>query len=651
MTKKLLFGFLFLSFSVIAQMNTEGLENFNTATFQDIEKKEDRDVTIIFDRTYIDVKKKSTIEVFKTTHRKIKIHSQHGLENYNKLYIPTINSFDTKIGFVDCKVKTLKEGNTTVLTASKNMISTTLPANAPFFYKVSGEVKMLAIKDVNIGDEIEYIFTTKQTFDYSNYFYKMGKVNFEANDHCLEKSLFIFSKKFNVKIWPYNFKNGVTRTSDFSYVDGQKVSLKNINPNYNELYGRSNLDSPYVFYEVSSIENTKSNDTWKDFAKYLKPKRQDIRKNYVLDGKTIAKALDEIDTIQNTEGKYKSILDKINIPIEKHFYNYNDIKGDIDVALSYAKVISKTSKKLGLPINFHFVISKNNGKLDKSLVNLYQFDTILCSFINNNGNVNYFPLLEPYSSFNDIRKEYQQSECFTINQDLNGNRTYKFDFIPKLETGYFQKEVYLSLKQKEADTLNFSVKEALKFSGHSWTEIKPIISYVLEDSLKVKKRLKSFIENQVVLSNKLDSIYNINYSKKENIFTVDYQYDIKKQIQSKNQYFKISPILFFEKDFHTPYFMKKGRTSNGYLTDEFNTNYLFSFDGNCEWQENNLLRSSTTNELGNVKSTYKYVNKKIESSVKLTVEKTEFKPQQWEKMVDLREAMYDFLNSNLYFKI
>ena len=651
MTKKLLFGFLFLSLSVVAQINTEGLENFNTASFQEIEKKERCDATIIFDRTYIDIKRKGVIEIFNTIHRKIKIHSLYGLENYNKLYIPTINDFDTKIEFVDCKVKTLKENKTKVVTNNENIVSTTLPANAPFFYKVTGEVKMLAIKDVNIGDEIEYIFTTKQIFDSSNYFYNMGKVNFDTNDYCLEKSLFIFSKKFNVKIWPYNFKNGVDRSSDFSYKNGHKVSLQDIKQNYNELYSRSNLDRPYIFYEVSSIENSESNDTWKDFAKYLKPKRQDTRKNYVLDGQSIEKALDEIDSIQDAEGKYKSILNKINTPIEKHFFSYKDIRGDIDVALSYAKVISKTTKKLGLPINFHFVISKNKGKLDKSFVSLYQFDTILCSFLDSNGVVNYFPLLEPYSSFNDIRKEYQQSECFTINQNTNGNRTYKFDYIPKLETGYFQKEVHLSLKDKEIDTLRFSVKEALKYSGHSWTEIKPIISYVLEDSLKAKKRLKSFIKNQLVLSNKLDSIYNINFLKKENVFTVDYQYDIKKQIHPKDQYFNISPILFFEKDFHTPYYMKKGRTSNGYLTNEFNTNYLFSFDGDCEWQENNLLKSSTTNELGNVISTYKYINKNIESSVKLTVEKTDFEPQQWKKIVDLREAMYDFLNSNFYFKI
>ena len=653
MIKKLLFGFICLSLSINAQINNEALGNFTNSSFQDVNQRDDSDVTIIFDRTYIDIKKEKKInEIYTTVHRKIKIHSLFGLEHYNKLYIPTFNDLSNKLEYVDCKAKTLKKNKTTVATGNESMVTTTLPANAPFFYKMKGKVKMLAIKDVNIGDEVEYVYTTKQTYYSDDYFYKTDKIEFGNSNYCLEKSLFINVKKnLNVNIWPYNFHDGTTRNSNFLNENGYKVSLKNIQPNFHEIYGQPNLHNPYLFYEIKNTESKGLNDTWEDFAKYFKPKRQDTKKNYVLNGKSIENALDELNTTYSNQKKYQNILNHINKPLEENFHVYNDIKGDIGVAWSYAKVISKTAKKLNLPINFHFVISKNNGKLDKSLVSLYQFDTIICSFKNEDGSTTYFPLLEPYSNLNDIRKEYQQTECFTIEQDLNGKRTHRFNTIPLLKAGDFQKKVEVTLNETTSGTLKFTINESLKFSGHSWLEIKPLISYTVNDSSEVNKRLKSFVENQIVLKSKTDSIYNLNYSKKEDSFSINYQYKISKRITSISSYFNLSPNQFFEKDFFTPYYLKSKRINKGYFTNEFNMVYLFSFKGNCSWQENKLLKSSIINEFGSANSTYNYSNNKLETSVKLNLKKAEFEPSHWSEILDLRETVYNFLNTKFYFKI
>ncbi len=652
MIKKLLVGLIFLSFSVNGQINNRSLENFNNASYQSIEERKDNDVTIIFDRTYIDVIKGKTIEFYKTVHRKIKINSLYGLERYNKLYIPTFNDLSFKLEFVDCKVKTLKKNKSIVTTSNETMVNTTLPANTPFYYKVNGKVKMLAIKDINIGDEIEYVYTTKQVYDVeSDYFYKAGKLDYGNSNFCLEKTVFIDAKKFKIKIWPYNFNNGINRKSDFSDESGYKISLKNITANTNEIYSRSNLEEPYLFYEIKSTVNRESDDTWEDFAKHFKPRRHDTKKNYILNGLSIEKALSELDTINGIREKYKDLLNKINQPIEDNFYIYEDVKDDITVALGYAKVISKTAKKLELPINFHFLVSKNHGNLDKSFVSLYQFDAIICSFINDKGITEYFPLIEPYSSLNDVKKEYQQTECFTIKQDINGGRVHNFEVIPLLKEGDFQKKVHLTLNEIKADTLKITVQESLKYTGHSWIEIKPVLSYFVSDSLKTKKRLKSFIKSQLVINNKIDSIYNIRHSKKEDSFTIDYQYDLSKQISSNSSYFNISPIDFFKKDFFTPYYQKNKRVYKGYFTNEFNTSYFFSFKGNNSWKENRLLKSSINNEFGTVSSTYNYSSNKLETSVKLKLGKTEFEASNWSKVLELRETMYDFLNSKLYFKL
>ena len=78
-----------------AQLSNEAWDNFTESTFEETTDNNTSDVTIIYDRTYIDINQTRVqaelkVEVLKTIHRKIKINSLYGLEKYNKLYIPTI---------------------------------------------------------------------------------------------------------------------------------------------------------------------------------------------------------------------------------------------------------------------------------------------------------------------------------------------------------------------------------------------------------------------------------------------------------------------------------------------------------------------------------------------------------------------------------
>ncbi len=656
MIKKIAIGLFLATLSVKAQINDKALENFNSSSFQNVTETALSDVTILFDRSYIDVKRSKSggIEVYKTIHRKIKIHSLYGLENYNKLFIPTFNDINIALEFTGCKAKVLKENNKTVVTSSENIITTTLPANAPFFYKMKGKVKMLAIEDLNLGDELEYIYTTKQAYDFSDIynFYKTDKIAYTTNDYCLEKSLFIHAKRLNVKIWPYNFKNGINPNTNFLKDEIYTVSLKNIKPSSEEIYSLQHLHEPYLFYEISSSQNKESDDTWKDFAKYFKPKRQLSRKASIFDGKSLNSIITELDSINGTKEKYQFLLRKINKPFEDNFGIYKEVKNDIGVAWSYAKVISEAAKKQELPINFNFVVSKENGTLDKSLVNLYQFDAIICSYKNEQGKTDFFPLVSPYSSLNDIKKEYQGAPCFSIKQDREGNRTYDFGSIPMLEKGNFEKRVHFKLNTIQSDTLKLTIKETLKFKGHIWLEFKADLYNLVKDSLMAKKRLKSFAKSQIVLDKKTDSIYNITYVKNKDAFTLSYQYDLSKHMKSNANYYSISPKYFFAQDFFTPYYQKNKRLNKGYLINEFSICYFFSFENeNNSWLENKLLKNYLTNEFGSVSSTYGNTKNLVEASVKLDFIKEEFEPQQWRKILDLREAVYDFLNSKFYYKI
>lgn len=649
--------FIFICFSknITAQLSNEAWDNFSKSSYEVISDQATSDVTVIFERTYIDInevkqKGELKVEVLKTVHRKIKINSLYGLEQYNKLYIPTISDLNFNIEYIKCKAQTLKEDTSIVQTDNNNFVNTTLPANAPFFYKLDGEVKMLAIKDVNVGDQIEYVFTTRQLIEGDPYyFYKTDRVAFSDNEYYIEKSIIIDAKKYITKIWPYNFKNNITRKSNFDYNEGKKITLKNIRPKSTELYSNPYLDEPYLRYMISKSKSEKD-DTWESFTKHFKPSRRSTRKQYILNGESISSTIRDIDTIGSSLEKYKTLLKKINQPLEKNFYVYDNIRDDIEVAWSYAQVLSKTLSKIKLPINFHFVCNKNYNNLDKSYVTLYQFDNIICSF-NYENKTYFFPLIEPYSNLNDIRKEFQNTKCLTIAQDQFGKRSFSFEIVPEMEKGQFERTINLNLIELKENTIKLKINEKLSYTGNSWLNIKPIISHIVKDSSNTTKNLKYFVESLIKDEHEIDSLYNFSYKKITEKLNLEYSYDITKSLNPK--IIDLSPNEFIEDDYQTPFHVKNQRLKNGYLNNEFRTVYTFNFNlsENFTWIENNVLKNETSNPYGYLKTDYKLNTGNLKATLSLSFKNEKFKPEDWILIKKLRDEANNFLSSKFYFKI
>ena len=66
-------------------------------------------------------------------------------------------------------------------------------------------------------------------------------------------------------------------------------------------------------YQIKILQNKEQKDTWKDFAKNFKPRWQDTRRNYILNGKSLETTLYELDTLASTKKKYQNILSKIKL--------------------------------------------------------------------------------------------------------------------------------------------------------------------------------------------------------------------------------------------------------------------------------------------------------------------------------------------------
>ncbi|MUU77842.1 DUF3857 domain-containing protein [Winogradskyella endarachnes] len=652
---------LLICFGVInvikAQINEEANNNFEKSKYEEISNEEKSDATIIYDRTYIDVGKirengEFKVRNLKTIHRKIKINTLYGLEQYNKLYIKIFNDLHYNLDYVDCKVKTLKKDGKVVKTDNTDFITTTLPANAPFFYKQKGNVKMLAIKDINIGDQVEYIFTTQEIIDIDpEYYYKTDRLSFVNNDFCIEKSVFINADKYKIKLWPHYFGEKDARNTDYSYNEGKKITLNNIKPKYNEIYSNSFLYEPDLTYMIKK-EITVKDDTWEDFAKYFKPSRKKTKKKFIFEGKSINDAITEIETIVGTKEKFKFILKQINEPLENNMYLYFDLDDKIDISWSYAQVISRAVKKMKIPINFHFVINKNYNKLDKTYVSLYQFDDIICSFKGEDNKIYYFPLFSPFSNLNDIQKEFQGTECFTISQNELGERTHSFDNIPEFNSGKIAKNIDVNLGEIEEDKIKLNIKEKLSYSGHSWINNKALLMYLVKDSTRTDENLKRFVKEQLPMSHKIDSIYNVQFTSKDASCNIQYEYDKELNINNASEIIHLRPSDFVQHTFYTPYHMRETRLEKGYLNNEYNLDFVINFHlkDAFYWIQNDNLRKEIKNDFGELKTNFSNDSLTISTSFNFEFKKNQFEVSEWNQILDLRDTANDYLVQKFYFK-
>lgn len=651
----LLISCLFL-WSASAQVHQDAWDNYHNSTYQATDNIEHSDVTILYDRTYIHTVKKPVeerVELVKTVHRKIKINSLSGLEKFNKLYIRTFNEYDFKIDILECKAKTIKPQNRVVETDVSQFVTSTLPANAPFYYKIDGEVQMLAINDINIGDVVEYIYTTITTYETKpEYFYETNKVPFSTKNYCLEKSIFFTTKGYTLKLWPHNFHNGLNPNSDFTFENGKRIELKNIKAKSNELYSNSLRDNPYLIYMISNDKEEKEM-TWKDFAEDFKPRKKEIKNTFIFNGESISKTLKKVENIKSSQRKLQVILNKINQPIEENFDQYEGLKNNIHVAWSYAKVLSKVFKSIHMPINFHFVVSKHYGKFDPSYVALDQFDNIILSFVDHRGDEIYMPLLEPYSKLNDIGIEFQNTSCLTIKQDESGNRTHTYSTIPEFkQDSDFSKNIDIQLKQETQDSLWLTVKETLQFTGNTWLEVQPYVLFIKNDSNYTPKEFTSFIEYHFENTTYLDSIQNIEYTKLENGVKLEYSYGIGLEKESPSSIVSINPNWFILDNFYTPYHLRNQRTNQGYLLDEHNTSYQFTFNlgDSYTWIENKLFNKEKDHNIGRVISSTTHLDNQVSANYSINYKLERFTPEQWSQLLELRDISYYFLNTNFYFK-
>ncbi|MFD1551830.1 hypothetical protein DNU06_01970 [Putridiphycobacter roseus] len=654
MNKFILTSFLLLSAHFLFSQNEANeWATFETSIYEVIEEYKEEDAVIIFDRLHVNaVNHAKSVDKFETFHRKIKINSQYGLEQFNTIYIPSYSNRFMRVSLVDCKLKTINKNNQTSVSDTSNFEITTLPANVPFFYKKKGKVKMLVAKNLHIGDELEYVYTIRTQYDVlPEYYYDFERIRFSSDYFCLEKTVSFESPRYETKISPYNFHDNRSGETDFTYADGVKITLKNIRKNASEIFANDDLDQPYIyFYTAHRIEKEESD--WKHVVQEFNPTPQNTKKATIFDGESLLTFEKELNEISNITEKFELILERINAPMESSVYMYKrHVEDDMDIALAYAYQISRLIKRLQIPTKIYFVVDKSYGKFAQDLFSLNQFTDILFSFKDENGKERFMPVLKPFSKLDYIPSGISDVECLIINQSETGKKLYSIGKTPAVKnSNHIKQSTSVTFNEIIRDSLHLTVDNQMVFEGESFIELSTIINFYEKYPKSLDRNMRSLIDNEYVMLI-IDSLVSYDYVINDNNIELSFQYYLKNKCHASAKLFEIQPEAFFDNHYYTAFSLRENRTVPGYLYDKpkltYNLKVLTGSD--FQWMENTDLKYDLTDAQAVLKMDYSNLNNEFNYALNFKYNKDHFQVSDWDEFLNSRDMMYISLSRGLYF--
>ncbi|MFM7023604.1 MAG: DUF3857 domain-containing protein [Flavobacteriales bacterium] len=256
---------------------------------------------------------------FNTVHKKIKLNTDAGVEISNKVYISTYYGEQV----LDLKARSIsKDGKITVFDRSniKHVDN----------YENAGPFTIFALEGVEVGSEVEYVYTTKVAMTDLNYDSRIFQRNYPVKNMSFEfyypKHLEFISKSYN------GLATAVTDTTDNGKM---KMWVKSdyIKAAPDEKYSPEDAALQRLEFKFSKNKSTgrDAGTSWDDAAKYYYRRAYEHGdpKKYKAEMKAVTKMLkglaldnlDEEDKIRKIEEHIKSFL----LNPESRYYLVNDI--------------------------------------------------------------------------------------------------------------------------------------------------------------------------------------------------------------------------------------------------------------------------------------------------------------------------------------
>jgi len=590
------------------QISSSAWSNFDLSSYDRSQSESDSDANFIFDRKYIEVVKgkKNNFFIFNTTHRKIQINSPFGIKTLNKLYIPIYGELSSEDSIISCRIQVLKKNGDVVETEFRNAMETTLPANYSSLYKIDGRVKLIAIENLSIGDQLEYIYKirSKLRLGYSKLWYS-GQEDFYSYFPCSEKSLFISEGKFNIGIYPKNFLSVNDNMDDMRFKTGYRFSVKDIDGVPPTFFNTTRYN-PYVNFVISE-ESLEDKIDWNDITKSFKASTYSLKHSDWLEGEKISELTRKIEEKATIRDKIEYLQSKLNRDFENdsELYQYN--RRNIYLAWSYASQISKILLSQSIKVDYHFVVDKNYGELNLNDKSIHQFDGIILSVMDEKGEKMYFSILEPFSKLNQVKSAYQGSDCLTISQHLDGTRSYKFETFPEISKQFdmSRRTLKLSLHDIQNNTRPM-IKEELILYGNSYFDIRPELKFAQKELEESDYQLKKIIIENYLPAVKMDSLKFKTIEAFDDSIKLNYEYFITEYTVSDEDILKIKLQSFLQFEKNSPFNIDQYATEVGQFiklsTDEILVQFIKP--KKFSWIKNTAFGDSMENDMGFFKRTF-----------------------------------------------
>lgn len=380
----------FFCFYTILQVNAQSLE-YKKYTWEsspklhDVNDKEkEGNSTILKDKTILEFAYNSSdeLELYETRHIIMRLNNDKGIEEMNKVYIPTLSVLEE----IDLKARTItKTGK--VLNLNKSAIKKIDNLND------AGPFTIFAMEGIDVGSEIEYIYTNKKNFRLSNSTYlQTDNIKKDVSiDIYSPSNLYYAGKGYNG--FPDFTEDTIIKNKNHIYAAIDKIDAMS-----DEKYSAPKMNKMRYDYQI--IYNTASSKarlyTWELIG-------NNIYTNLFTFTKQETKA---VSKIISKEGFEKLSSDEAKIRALEQYLKYAITYKDIDVFIPVDKMIeikygnSNSIQRLyiaaanALNIPFELVVTTN--RFERKFDNNFQSSNSAQEYMM------YFPTIGKYLTADDF---------------------------------------------------------------------------------------------------------------------------------------------------------------------------------------------------------------------------------------------------------
>ena len=575
--------------------------------------------------------------------RKIQINSQWALEKFSELYVPTYEDLNFTFSLAQFDAKTIKKNGDIIYIDADKVKETTLPANAPFLYGYKGKVRQVAFQDLEIGDIIEYSYTTRLVSSGGSSEFSAINTTFIGSEYPTlkgEYKLVTAGKLLEHKTFAFN-------TDPISIVRNENqttVRFENLDGYENEPFSNRYDYQPYLVAQIFDKKETVNYIKWDDLIKDQLIKRPE-KKSYFFGGLSLIEVAKEANTKTTVMAKMRSVKDQMQKAYEEEVGRIISVYRQYQPDLYDASQVLKIMDLLDIEGGVLFVNKKSDGGLIKEIADTDQLHDFLVQFKDESGKIHYWNMFGVFSQLDKISYEYYGIEALKITQS-KGKRLLDFVTVkpPLIPTKKIQQYNFNFVQ--DDNELIAKIKNKVDYSGQ----------YALLDELEYK------IEN-------LDSTYDFYSSdirrslnrayKNVNIVTFDllpnegeqvYQVTFDYSMPVYNPDFLTFSIQdLLKENYKVDWSEREDRVSNADLYFPYTKSYELNITPPAGYRiiSNESFKDKFSNDAGEFVVNANIDNKSLRLTFNLDLQKYHYTKDEWSTYVDLMTVMDEFMNEKI----